>query len=234
MREVSGASILPVIGLGAGGHARVVVEILRARGEVCVVGLLDPNESLWNTRVLDVPVLGSDALLADLLTKGVRHVFVGVGSVGDMRPRRRLYDIAVGCGFEAISAVHPAAVVSPSASIGPGVTIMAGAVINTNARIGKNVLVNTAAVIEHDCGIGNHVHVATGARLASTVAVGDGTHIGLGAVVRQCVRIGRNVIVGAGAVVLEDVPDDVVVAGVPARILRKITAERPLPTADCG
>jgi len=211
-----------VVGLGAGGHAKVVIEILQLMGGYELVGLLDPKKELWNTKVLGIPVLGGDDLLPKLYKEGVRHAFIGLGTIGDTRPRRELYEKARSYGFQIVRAIHPQATISSSAVIGDGSTIMASAVINAAAKLGDNVIVNTGAIIEHDCVIGDHVHIATGARLASTVHVGNGSHIGLGASIRQCICIGRNAIVGAGAVVVEDVPDDVVVAGVPARISRRV------------
>lgn len=215
----SHGDLLPVIGVGAGGHAKVVIEMLRLIGGYELVGLLDPRPELWNTDVLGVPVLGDDCLLAELYYDGVRHAFIGLGSVGDTEPRQRLYEEVRSRGFEIVQAIHPQAILAPSVEIGHGATIMATAVINTATSLGANVVVNTGAIVEHDCVIGAHVHIASGARLASTVHVGEGTHIGLGACIRQCIRIGRQAIVGAGAVVVDDVPDNVVVVGVPARVL---------------
>lgn len=214
--------MIPVIGLGAGGHAKVVIEILRSIEAYELVGLLDPKKNLWNTKVLDVPVLGDDDLLPELYEKGIRHVFIGLGSIGDTTPRKKLYEKACDFGFQIVSAIHPKAIISPSARIGGGLTMMANAVVNANAILGNNVIVNTGAIIEHDCIIEDHVHIATGAMLASTVFVGVGTHIGLGASIRQCIRIGRYSIVGAGAVVIHDVPDYAVAAGVPAQYLKEV------------
>jgi len=211
-----------VVGLGAGGHAKVVIEILQLMGGYELVGLLDPKKELWNTEVLGIPVLGGDDLLPKLYKEGVRHAFIGLGTVGDTRPRRELYEKARSYGFQIVRAIHPQAIVSSSAVIGDGPTVVAGAIINANARLGDNVIVNTGAIIEHDCIIGDHIHIATGARLASTVHVDGGAHIGIGASVRQCIHIGRNAIVGAGAVVVGDVPNNVVVVGVPARSLKKV------------
>jgi UDP-perosamine 4-acetyltransferase len=210
-----------VVGLGAGSHAKVVIEILRCRESYELIGLLDPKPELHGKSVLGVPVLGGDDLLAVLKRDGVCHFFVGLGSVGDTRPRRRLFELALEYGMRPVDAVHPQAVVSPSAEIGEGVTIMAGAVINACAHLSVNVIVNTGATVEHDCIIGDHVHIATGAQLASTVHVGNGTHVGAGATVLQCIRIGENTLVGAGAVVIRDVPAGVTVVGCPARILRR-------------
>ena len=209
-----------VIGLGAGGHAKVVIEILQLHKAYEVVELVDTKRELWGTKVLGIAVLGGDELLPLLYEKGVRHAFIGLGAVRDTTARRELYEKARRLGFELVSAVHPQAIISPSADMGHGPTIMAGAIINAASKVGDNVVINTGAIIEHDCTISDHTYVASGAQLASNVAVGEGSYIGLGASVRQCIHIGRNSIVGAGAVVVDDIPDNVVAVGVPARILK--------------
>jgi UDP-perosamine 4-acetyltransferase len=211
---------LPLVGFGAGGHAKVIVELLRTLGTHEVIGLLDPDHRLWNTRVVGVPVLGGDELMARLRTDGVEAAFIGVGSSGDMGPRQRVYLEALAHGFRIVSAVHPTAWVSASAHLGDGATVLGHAVVNTDAVLGENVLINTGAIVEHDCILGSHVHVASGAILAGRVTVGGGSHVGAGATVRDGCRIGSGVIVGAGAVVVRDVPDRVVVVGSPARVMR--------------
>jgi sugar O-acyltransferase (sialic acid O-acetyltransferase NeuD family) len=211
----------PVIGLGAGGHAKVVIEILRLMGEFEIVGLLDRRVELHGSTMLGIPVTGDDTQLQAYYEKNVRHAFIGVGGVGNTQPRRLLYEEARGNGFEVVSAVHPGAWVSEFAKIGHGATVMAGAIINTGARLGDNVVVNTGAIIEHDCEIGDHVHIASGACLAGTVLVNAGAHIGLGARVKQNITIGSNAIVGAGAVIVKDVPEGVTVIGVPARVMEQ-------------
>jgi UDP-perosamine 4-acetyltransferase len=212
-----------VIGLGAGGHAKVVIDILRLMGGCELGGLLDPNRELWGTAVLGVPVLGDDALLPTLQRQGIRHAFVGMGSSGDTGPRRRLYERLRASGFEPVTAIHPRAVIAPSAVIGPGATLMANVVINAAARLEEDVVVNAGAVIEHDCVVGAHAYVATGAHLSSTVRVGEGAHIGTGASIRQCLSIGEGAVVGAGAAVVKDVEPWTLVVGVPARPLRRLT-----------
>lgn len=209
--------LINVIGLGAGGHAKGMIEILRATQKFNLVGLLDPKKELHGKEVLGVPVLGTDDLLPKVSEEGSTHFFIGLGGTGDNSPRKRLFKFALNHGLEPVDVIHPWAVVSPSAEIASGVVIMAGAVVNACAKIGQNVIVNTNAVVEHDCFIGDHVHVSTGANLASTVFVGEGAHIGAGAVIKQCISIGEQAIVGAGAVVVNDVPPHTTVVGVPAR-----------------
>lgn len=213
-----------IVGLGAGGHAKVIIEILLAQANLEISVLLDVDPRLWGSKQMGIPVIGSDDLLPGLFESGIRQAFIGVGSLGENDIRRNLYFKARQLGFKITPCMHPSAIVSPSAVLGEGPTIMAGAVISTAARIGANVIVNTGAIIEHDCLLEDHSHVAPGAQLGSAVTVGEGAHIGIGASVRQCIHIGRNAIVGAGAVVVRDVPENTVVVGVPARSLRRLKA----------
>ncbi len=209
-----------IIGLGAGGHAQVILEILQQSGAYEVVGLLDSNPALHGTRLGDVPILGGDDQLARWRAEGIDRCFIGVGSVGPTRARQQLCAAAKLAGFELLRVVHPQAVVAASAALGAGAALMARAVVQTQVQLGENVLVNTGAIIEHHAVVGDHAHVATGALLAGEVRVEAGAHIGIGAVVRQGLRIGRDAVVGAGAVVVRDVPEKVTVVGVPARVLR--------------
>ena len=215
------AELARVVGLGAGGHAAVMIEALRAAGGYEIVALTDPREGLWGTTVLGVRVVGGDDELAQY-HQTVSHAFIGLGGASDNGPRRRLFELAQVQGFELVTVVHPTAVLSPSARLGSGATVLATAVISANSVLGENVIVNTAAIVEHDCSIADHVHVATGARLASGVRVDTGAHIGVGATVLQGLSIGTGAVVGAGAVVTHDVDPATVVVGVPARPLRRV------------
>jgi UDP-perosamine 4-acetyltransferase len=211
-----------VIGLGAGGHASVVIDILQIAGQHELVGLLDANPVLWGATVLGVPVLGGDEMLPELHAQGVAHAFVGVGSIGDTTPRRQIYEKLCQQGFEFVNAIHPQAVVARSAQMGQGATIMAGCILNPQVRLGVNVVVNTGSIIEHDCRIGDHVFIGPGVRLGGSVAIEAGAHIGIGATVLQNIRIGEKAVVGAGAVVIRDVPNHSVMVGIPARVLKRV------------
>jgi UDP-perosamine 4-acetyltransferase len=209
------------IGFGAGGHAKVVIDILQQEGAYRLHGLLDRNPSLTGKSVLGIPVLGQDGCVHELKQQGVEFFFIGLGGVESLEPRRRLYELALHNGLKPLSAIHRSAIVAGSAALGHGITVMAAAVINADTVIGANVIINTGAVVEHDCRIGDHVHVATGAMVLGGVQIGSKTLIGGGAVIRQGIKIGENVIVGAGAVVVNDVPDDTTVMGVPARAFNR-------------
>lgn len=210
--------------LGGGGHAAVLVEGLRAAGQVELVGVLDPERALWGSELLGVPILGGDELLAALAAEGIERFIVGLGATGSNARRRRIFELGLARGLRPCSLVHPSVLLSPSARLGEGCQLLPGAIVNTRALLGRNVLVNTGAIVEHDCRIGDHAHIATGARLAGAVEVGAEAHIGVGASIRQGVRIGAGAVVGAGAAVVKDVPERVVVAGVPAQILKPVDA----------
>jgi sugar O-acyltransferase (sialic acid O-acetyltransferase NeuD family) len=210
-----------VIGLGSGGHARVLLEVVRLSGKYEIIGMLDRNPDLAGKDVLGVPILGNDELLPRL-AQDIQHFFVGLGSVGATANRTSLYKRAIAAGMLPIDIIHPSAVISPSSDLGAGIAVLAGAVINACVVVGVNVIINTGAIVEHDALIGNHVHIATGARLCGGVCVGSETHIGAGSIVLQGVKIGANSIVGAGAVVIRDVPSEVTIAGVPAKIIKSI------------
>lgn len=209
-----------VVGVGAGGHAKVMIETIGLAGLVEIIGLVDKRDEMWGTKVGGVTVLGGDDLLSELHARGITHAFIGVGSAHDMRPRRNLYQMVKNLGFEVVSAIDPRSMISSTALLGDALTVFAGALINAGAIIGDDVIVNSGVIVEHDCIIGDHVHIATGAKLASSVRVEDEVHVGVGACVRQGVKIGRGSIIGAGAVLIKDVPEEVVVVGVPGRILR--------------
>jgi len=222
--EESAGAMTRVVGIGAGGHAKVVIDSLRQMGRYEIIALVDSDGKLWGSEVSGVRVLGDDTYLPELYAQGVRDAFIGVGTVGDSQSRIRVYELARRHGFRIVPAIHPTAVVAASAKIGDGPTIMANAIINPDAHLGDNVIVNTRAVVEHDCVIGDHVHIATGAVLAGMVTVGRGAHIGAGATIRQGLTIGEGAIVGAGAVVVRDVPAGTTVVGVPAEpIATKVT-----------
>lgn len=203
---------------GGGGHARVLIDALLVSGAGRPAAVLDADRSLHGGDILGVPVIGGDDAK---LPKGVTHFVVGLGSTRDGAPRRRLYELALSRGLKPLTVVHPAAVVSRFARLGPGSAVFAGAVVNAGTTIGANAVVNTGAIVEHDCAVGDHAHVATGACLAGGVSIGDGAHVGVGACVRQGIRIGARAVIGAGAAVVADIPAGATAVGVPAKPVKK-------------
>jgi sugar O-acyltransferase (sialic acid O-acetyltransferase NeuD family) len=194
---------MPIIVIGGGGHATVVVDTLRAAG-LAVSGVIDPRPEAAGHLPAGVQVIGRnlDAIRPDRV-----QVVLGVGSidVAEKNPRPRIYAEAKAAGFTFVVLRHPSAVVSACASLGDGAQIMAGAILQPGVFLGVNCIVNTGASLDHDCRIGDHVHIAPGAVLSGGVIVGDGSHIGTGAIVIQNVRIGAGSMIAAGAVVTRDV-----------------------------
>ena len=202
--------------LGAGGHAKVVLEAIWAGGTLEVVGLLDADPGCGT--LLGVPILGDDTLLSELRKQDVGAIVVALGG---NRLRDRIAARVCELGFELPAVIHPAAHVSPSARIEAGAVIMARACIGPLARIGALAIINTNAIVEHDSSIGRAAHVAPGVALAGTVKVGDRALIGVGSAVRPGIVIGADAVVGAGSAVVADVPAHAVVAGAPARPLSR-------------
>lgn len=213
----------PILVVGAGGHAKVVIELLRAGGGH-VAGLLDADPT--PREVLGAPVLGDDARLADLRAQGLRHIFV---ALGDNNLRLRLGRQAQGLDYEVLNAISPDAMISPSAEIGLGVAIMAGAVINAQTLIADFAIINTGARVDHDCILGEACHIAPGTTLAGGVQVGSRAFLGAGCTVIPRTCIGEAALIGAGACVTFDIPSHTLAFGVPARVARALAAPEATP-----
>ncbi|WP_343698777.1 acetyltransferase [Caulobacter sp.] len=201
-----------VVIIGGGGHAKVVIESLRAMGEA-IAAIVDADPT--PRTVLGVPVVGDDLALAGLKEQGLSKLFV---AIGDNRLREKLGRKAREQGFSLVNAIHPSAVVSPSAILGEGVAVMAGAAINADSRIGDLAIVNTGAIVDHDCVLGASCHIGPATALAGGVNLGERAFLGVGARAIPGVTIGADTIVGAGGVVVRDLPDAVLAVGVPAKI----------------
>lgn len=205
----------PIIVLGAGGHAKVVIDTLLALGRE-IAGIADPDPETHGKDVLGVSVLGGEEAV-EARAAGDISLANGVGSTGDTGRRKDVFERFRDKGYEFVSVVHPSAVVAAGVSPGHGAQIMAGAIIQPDCRIGENTVINTGTQVDHDCIIGDHVHIAPGALLGGNVQIGDGAHVGAGATVIQGCTIGADAMVAAGAVVVSDVPPGERVAGVPAK-----------------
>lgn len=207
----------PILVLGAGGHAKVVIDALAAIGAT-VVGIADPDPKTCGRTILNVPVIGGDETVEAWATDEIT-LANGVGSTGNVSVRREVFERFHSRGYDFETIIHPSAIVSAETEIGVGAQIMAGVIIQPGTRIGLNTIVNTGAQIDHDGSIGDHVHISPGAVLSGTVSVGSGTHIGAGATIIQDITIGDDCLVAAGAVVTRNLADGSRVAGVPARSL---------------
>ena len=195
--------------LGAGGHAKVVADILLCQG-LKITGFFDDNPDIWNAIVLGIPVLGPNSSYADRAPGGM---VIGIGS----NAVRQKLAIQFDGSATWINAVHPGVVIANSVKLGTGVVMAAGTIVNPDSIIGDHVIINTGATVDHDCTIGSFCHIAPGSHLGGGVEVGEGTLIGIGATVLPYCKIGRGVTIGGGAVVVNDIPDHSTVKGIPAR-----------------
>lgn len=200
--------------IGAGGHGRAVLEVLRDAGWPDPVGVLDDDPSCPG--LPGVPHLGPLAHAATLRAGGVEGAHV---ALGDNARRRQLGEELRRLGFALPAFRHPSAVIARNAALGPGSVAMPRVVLGAMARVGAHVILNTGCIVEHDCVVEEGCHVAPGAVLGGGVALGAGAMVGILAGIRPGRRIGAGAVIGMGAAVLEDVPAAARMGGVPARPL---------------
>lgn len=207
---------LKTVIIAASGHGKVVLDILQQNKNIDITGFIDDDPTLYGKSVNGVPVIGDFYTILN----SIENIDRGIVAIGDNHIRaeyfKKLHDI----GLQTITAIHPDAIVARTATIGNGTVVAANVVINPSAKIGDNCIINTGATVDHDNFIADHVHISPGANLAGNVSVGNYSHIGIGASIINGIVIGQNATIGAGAVVTRDVPDDAVVAGVPAKIIK--------------
>ena len=190
---------------GASGHGLVIADILECSGVKKI--------HFWDDQIrpdFPYPVSSPDeALLAG------KDMLLAIGNNATRSILAHRYP-----EYAFATAIHPSAVLSSHMELGSGTVVMAGVIVNPFARIRQHVILNTGCHIDHECLLGDFVHISPGAILAGNVTVGEGSWIGAGAVIKQGIRIGTHSIIGVGSVVLQDVPDNTVVVGNPAKVLR--------------
>jgi sugar O-acyltransferase (sialic acid O-acetyltransferase NeuD family) len=215
-----------VLVIGAGGHARSVLDVIRSEGRYHVVGLIDSMQPK-GTPALGSQVLGQELDLPALCRE--HGTTLGIAAIGDNWQRRATMERlrALVPSFVFVSSIHPAATVAGDVTIGPGTVIMAGAVVVSGSRIGKGCIINTLASLDHDGAMVDYSSLAPGAVTGGRVHLGTCAAVGLGAKVVHNLRIGAHAVVGAGALVMEDIPPEVVAFGAPARVIRGRAVDDP-------
>jgi sugar O-acyltransferase (sialic acid O-acetyltransferase NeuD family) len=206
---------------GAGGHSKVILDILASQ-QITVQAIFDDDPPNIKNREVEVKS-GIRLLGGQPLGEFDAPFIISVGNNARRAEIARLLNARFG------KAIHESAIISPKASIGDGTVILHGSIIQAAAQVGEHVLVNTAASIDHDNVIGDFAHISPHATLCGHVKVGEGTHIGAGAVVIPSITIGRWCTIGAGAVVIRDIPDFAVAVGNPARLIKMLDADQVLP-----
>lgn len=203
-----------IVVIGAGGHAKVCVELLHAMGEQIDYCIGSTDDLSF---CLDIPVLKGDMHIKKLRQEGYQKVFV---AIGDNKLRNNLGNQVIEMGYHLVNAISPNAIISTSAFLGRGIAIMPGVVINAQSKIQNLAIINTGATIDHDCEIGVAAHVAPQTGLAGNVKINDRCFLGIGSKVIPNVEIGENTIIGAGSIVISNLPKDITAVGVPAKIIK--------------
>ena len=180
-----------------------------------VVGYSD----LEDKNISDLKYLGRDDDLSALKESGIDYAFVCVGSVGNPKVRKKIYQNLKNLNFVLPNIIDKTAVCDTQ-NLGDNIFIGKTAVVNAGCSIGNMAIINTGAIVEHDCKIGDFVHIAPGSVLCGNCEVGENSHVGAGSVVIQGIKIGKNSVIGAGSVVVKDIPDNVVAFGNPCKVVR--------------
>jgi sugar O-acyltransferase (sialic acid O-acetyltransferase NeuD family) len=196
---------------GAGGHSKVITEILNSNG-IEVIGMFDDNPPFAKFQPMEIR--DGIRLLGEGFPELDAPLIISVGNNARRAELVHLIDATYGL------AIHQTAIVSPLATIGIGTVVLHGSIVQAGTHVGQHVLVNTAASIDHDNFIGDYAHISPHATLCGHVSIGEGTHIGAGATVIPSLKVGKWCTVGAGAVVIRDVPDYATVVGNPAKVIK--------------
>lgn len=207
-----------ILGARANGHASVVLDILDAQG-VEVAGFLDDDPAKWGQSIRQRPVLGGvDGLVEWSQRLGVTGA---IGAVASNAQRRAWIHLIRQAGLLPVNAIHPTAHLAPDVTLGVGICICPGVIVMPGARLGDAVTLYTAATVDHDCVLADGVNLSPGVHTAGRVQLEQDVFVGIGAVFIPDVRVGAGATVGAGAVVIRNVVAGDVVAGVPARSIKK-------------
>jgi len=207
-----------IVLIGGGGHCKVVISILKNLDNFEIVGIVD-NYKAGNL-ISGIKIIGTDDDLKAIYKSGIHNALITVGSVKDNTKRYRLFNMAREIGYKFPVIISPEAIIDKSVKIDKGTVVMPGSIINIDSSIGKNCIINTGSIIEHDCKIENHCHIAPGVHVSGSVEVGELSFIGIGVTIIQEIKIGKNVTIGAGSMVIKDIPDNVIVLGNPAKIVK--------------
>jgi sugar O-acyltransferase (sialic acid O-acetyltransferase NeuD family) len=213
--------VKPRIALFGGGlHAQYCIDIIEKQGKYEVAGIIDPNipsgEEIYGTKIL-----GTDKDLIPLMKE---HKFsAGLITIGDNWVRAKIHQLIIDIvpDFEFVSAIHPSLIRGNNVKIGEGVIIMAGCIINTGAIVSDFCFFATGAQLEHDCFMGEYSSISAGSVTGGEVKIGKYSAITLGVTIVDKVHIGENSVIGSGSLIMKDVPDNVLVYGNPAKIIRE-------------
>lgn len=205
----------PLLILGTRTLAVEIADVAADIPGVQVAGFVENlNRQRCQEKLEDLPILWVD----DVASLAQSHSAVcGLATTH----RSRFVEQIAAYGMPFATVIHPSARISPKSTVGEGSILSVGAIVAARAHLGRYVLVNRGALIGHHTDIGDYVTVQPGANIAGACSIGEATYIGMGAIVIDHITIGSHSVIGAGAVVTADIPDHVLVVGMPARIVKE-------------
>lgn len=209
-----------IIILGAGGHAKVIIDIIEQIQTLNISGIIDPHLAKGKT-FMGYPALGKDADLPQLISK--YQISGAIVAIGDNSSRQKVVETArqLCPNLKFVTAIHPTATLAADVILGEGTVVMAGCVINPGVRVGSFCIVNTLSSVDHDCKLADYASLGPRATLGGECTLGESSMIGLGALLFHGVSVGAHTVIGGGSLVNKDVGSSVVAYGQPARIIRR-------------
>lgn len=199
--------------IGCGGFAKVIKEVIESLNEYRFKGFIGKEKS-DQTEYCEIN-------LCNLRKNNITHLANGVANLCYPWIEEMIIKYCRE-GFFFPKILHSSSVVSKSSEVGDGTIILENAVVKSYSFVGKFCIINSLAVVSHDCKLDDYVHISLGSKLGGNCKVGKNSFLGINSSVLQGTNIGKNVIIGAGSVVINDIPDNVVAVGNPARIIRKL------------
>lgn len=203
---------------GAGDQGTVTLECALAMDCYYKIDLLDFKEKGYR-EIPGYTIYREQEIDIHEFLNAYDEVIVATGD-NIIREQKLLLITSMDIDISIATIIHPTAVISPSAKISKGSNVLAYAVVHTNAVIGRGCIINTAAVIEHDCVVEDFVNISPKSAVAGHTRIGKKSFLGIGSTIINEITVGNEVVIGAGAVVIRDIPDSVMAAGVPARIIK--------------
>lgn len=204
-----------IVIIGAGGHAKSIIDSIEQAGEYRIEGFVEKKESDFIYR--EYSCIGIDTDLKKIYESGVKCAVVAIGYMGHGKTREYLYTQLKDIGYELPVIADRSSIIANDVIVGEGTFIGKGVIINSDAQIGNMCIINSGAIIEHDCKVGDYSHVSVGAVMCGESVIKDRVFVGANSTLNQGVAVETSAIIGAGAVVTKNVAGGITVVGVPAR-----------------
>ena len=211
-----------IIIFGAGGHAKVIVDIIEKQGKFNIAGFIGTHREK-NTVIMGYKVIGDESSLKDIIFN--YEIYGGIIGIGDNSIRAKVLDkvIKVIPNFKFVNCIHPKSILGKDVTLGEGNVLMAGVIINSSARIRNHCILNTNSSVDHDCLMSDFSSIAPNVTVGGNVKIGDYSAIGISTSIFHNVNIGKNCIIGGGSLVCSDTKENSVYYGSPCKFIREHT-----------